>query len=337
MTSETNRKCHSVSQEMAVTLYQTMLKIRRSEEKIAEIYPTDKIQSPIHLSIGQEAVSSGVCLALEKSDHIYGTYRSHGLFIAKGGDLKGLFAELFAKDTGCARGKGGSMHLVASEVGLMGCSALVASTIPVATGDALASQNQGRKRVVVASFGDGAVDEGIFFESLNFAALKNLPIIFVCENNHYAVHSRVSDRHKETHLYKFGESLGLSGARHNGDDVFEVHRSMKEAVRHIREGGSPLLLEYTTYRRFEHVGPGMDHLEAYRDQRRLADAMKNDPLQGAKTFLQQQFQTSDETFLLWEHTIQKEIEEAVAFAEASPYPNADQLYEGLYEASSWET
>ena len=194
-----------------VSLFKAMLKIRLAEERVIEIYPSDKIQSPIHLSLGQEAVAAGVCLALRKDDHIYGTYRGHGIYIAKGGSLKKAFAELFAKDTGCCRGKGGSMHYVAPEVGLMGCSAIVASTIPVATGDALAAQYLGSDRVVVAFFGDGAVGEGVFFESLNFAALKKLPVIYVLENNNYAVHSRVKDRHKMTKLYPFFECLWIKG------------------------------------------------------------------------------------------------------------------------------
>ncbi len=324
------------ARDRAIQLYQCLLKIRRTEEKIAQVYPSDKIQSPIHLCIGQEAVSAGVCLALEKTDHLYGTYRSHGIYIAKGGDLKKLFAELYARDTGCARGKGGSMHLVAPEVGLMGCSALVGSTIPIATGDALASQMQGRKRVVVAFFGDGAVDEGVFFESLNFAALKNLPILFVCENNYYAIHSKVSDRHKQTDLYRFGESLGVKGMRFDGNDVFGVYSSMSEAVRKIRKGGGPLLLEYQTYRWYEHVGPGLDHSEAYRDSKRLADAKKKDPLELAQKVLKKEHRVSDQDFQKWEETTRKEVEEAVKFAEESPYPEPHQLYEGVFEVSPWE-
>ncbi len=149
-----------MSKEPLIRLYQLMLKIRLTEERIIQIYPSDKIQSPVHLCIGQEAVSAGVCGAMKISNHLYGTYRSHGIYIAKGGDLKKLFAELYAKESGCGRGKGGSMHLVAPEVGLMGCSAIVGSTIPVATGDALASKLQGTNRVAVAFFGDGGVDEG---------------------------------------------------------------------------------------------------------------------------------------------------------------------------------
>lgn len=321
----------SLNQETLSRLCQAMLKIRLAEEKIAQVYPSDKIQSPIHLCIGQEAVSAGVCLALDSKDHIYGTYRGHGLYIARGGNLKKLFAELYGKDTGCARGKGGSMHVVALEVGLMGCSAIVASTIPVATGDALASSIQGEHRVVASVFGDGAVDEGVFFESMNFAALKNLPILYICENNNYAVHSRVSDRHKQTELFRYGQALGLAGERFEGNDVQVVYSAVKSAMEKIRSGGEPMLLEFITYRIYEHVGPGKDHQEIYRDHEKLTEAFKNDPLAKIKSVLKQKFGVKEALFEQWEKGFRKEVEEAVAFAEQSPFPDPSSLYDDLYK------
>ena len=311
-------------------LYRTMKTIRLAELRLCDIYPSDKIQSPVHLSIGQEAVAAGVCQALLGSDRIYGTYRGHGLYIAKGGTLKKMFAELYAKDSGCGRGKGGSMHLVAPEVGLMGCSAIVASTIPVAVGDALASNMQGRSRVTVAFFGDGAVDEGVFFESLNFAILKNLPIVFVCENNALAIHSKVSDRHKQTEIFRFGEGLGVPGQRLNGNDVFEVYGTMGKAVDAVRNGGPPQLIEYMTYRWQEHVGTNQDHQEIYRIQEEIDSALRNDPLVLAKVFLEDHFQIEETQFKEWESAIELEINEAVKFAEESPFPQPEELYEGLY-------
>jgi len=317
---------------IAEELYRKIFKIRVAEEKIAKIYPSDKIQSPIHLSIGQEAVAAGVCQALEKTDHIYGTYRGHGIFIAKGGDLRRLFAELYAKDTGCARGRGGSMHLAAPEVGLMGCSAIVASTIPLAVGDALAAKMRGEDRVAVAFFGDGAVDEGIFFESLNFAALKQLPVIFVCENNNYAVHSKVRDRHVQTELCRYGEGLGVFGQRLDGDDVAVVYTSMREAVEQVRNEKIPLLMEYVTYRWSEHVGPNRDHKEGYRDHEKLKSAVQNDPMQRAKALLKD-LGTSDQTMRQWEKEIEKQVEEAILFAETSPFPEPEQLVQVLFKES----
>ena len=317
-------------QEKLVELFQCLLKIRLVEEKITELYPTDKIQSPIHLSIGQEAVAAGVCHALEAKDTIYGTYRGHALFIAKGGELKKLFAELYGKITGSNRGKGGSMHLVAPEVGLKGASAIVASTIPVATGDALASAMQGRQRIVTAFFGDGAVDEGVFFESINFAVLKNLPILYVCENNHYAIHSKVADRHKQTELFRIGEGLGLAGRRFDGNDVRTVYSQMKEACESVRKGGAPLFLEFMTYRWCEHVGPGRDHREAYRDQQKLQDSLHQDPLEKAAEVLQTEFKIPREMMEEWKESIREEIEQAVEFAEESPFPTQEELFRDVY-------
>ncbi len=176
-------------------LFFLALKIRLVEEKVIELYPSDKIQSPVHLSIGQEAVAVGVCRSLTPSDLLFSSYRGHAFYMAKGGDLRAMFAELCGKVTGCCEGKGGSMHLAAPEVGMMGASAIVASTIPHAVGAALAAKLLKKEQVIVAVFGDGAVDEGVYHESLNIAALHALPVIFLFENNGLAVHSRMADRH----------------------------------------------------------------------------------------------------------------------------------------------
>ena len=326
----------SEDRELRSKLHRQMLKIRLTELKIAEIYPTDKIQSPIHLSIGQEAVSAGVALALAATDHLYGTYRGHGLYITRGGSLKKLFAELYGKETGCAKGKGGSMHLIAPEKGLMGCSAIVASTVPVATGDALASQMQGRKRVVASFFGDGVFGAGVFYESANFSVLKNLPVLYVCENNNYAVHSRVEDRHKQTELFRMGEGLGLPGKRFDGTDPFLVYSRVREAAEEIRKGGGPRLLEFMTYRWYEHVGPERDHEEAYRDRAKLDYALENDPLEKSREILEKKFKVSRQEFDLWEEEIRTEIEAAVEFAEESPLPSPEDLREDLYvDTTSW--
>ena len=304
-------------------LYKTMLTIRLAEERVAAIYPTDKIQSPIHLSLGQEAVCTGVCAALRPNDRLYGTYRGHGLYIAKGGDLGRMFAELYGKDTGCARGKGGSMHLAAPEQGLMACSAIVASTIPVAVGDALAAQAEGRDRLVVAFFGDGAVDEGVFYESVNFAVLKNLPILFVCENNQYAIHSRVADRRKVTDLHRIGAGLGLKGRRFDGNDAGAVLRATAAAAKSIRAGGAPQLLEFMTYRWVEHVGANTDYQEAYRFPGEEKKARAADPVSRAKKKLGK---AADAVHA----EVVAAVDAAVAFAERSPFPAVDQLLSHVY-------
>lgn len=313
-----------------VALYRLMLKIRLAEERVADLYPTDKIQSPVHLSVGQEAVSAGTCLALKPQDRLYSTYRGHGLYIAKGGDLGRMFAELYGKDTGCTRGKGGSMHLVAPNKGLMGCSAIVASTIPVAVGDALASHMQGRPRLVVSVFGDGAIDEGVFFESVNFALLKNLPVLFVLENNNYAIHSKVADRHRQPELFRIGEGLGLPGRRHDGNDAGEVYRAVRSAAGRIRAGGRPELLELMTHRWREHVGPKTDYEEAYHDPADREKSLKEDPLARARKELKTRWGVPEGQFARWERSALREIAKAVAFAEQSPLPGPERLFADLY-------
>lgn len=324
------KRAKAPDQSVSIKLYRTMLKIRLAELRVIAIYPTDKIQSPVHLSIGQEGVAAGACLALRSADHVLGTYRGHAIYLAKGGSLERMFAELYGKETGCAKGRGGSMHLVDPSVGLMGCSAIVASTIPVATGDALASQMDGRKRVVVVFFGDGALDEGVFFESANFAALKNLPMIFVCENNGYGIHSKVSDRRKQPDLYRIGESQGLRGSRHDGNDAEAVYKAMSAAVEKVRRGGPPVFLEFTTFRWHEHVGPGQDFAAAYRRKGEKELAFSNDPLEKTRKRLARKFGVSPAQFERWRREAEAEIDSAVAFAEASPFPDPATLLAGQY-------
>jgi len=332
--SQSENVTPTLSQEVRVDLYKTMLKIRLAELKVAQVYPSDKVQSPIHLSIGQEAIAAGLCRAMRQSDHLYGTYRGHAIYLAKGGGLNEMFAELYAKDTGCARGRGGSMHLISLENGLMGCSAIVASTIPLAAGDALAAKMQKKDRVSVVIFGDGAVDEGVFFETLNFAKLKNLPVIFVCENNNYAVHSPVKDRHPQKDLYRLGEGLGIDGYRHDGLNADGIYAVMTQAIEDVRAGGAPKLFEFMTYRLYEHVGPGKDQHEAYRDQEKLKHALENDSLKQSKAALQKDFAIPEADFAAWQASLEAEIETAVKFADDSPFPTPESLFDEFYKERS---
>lgn len=322
---------NKINRSTAIALYKTMLRIRLAERKVSEIYPSDKIQSPIHLSTGQEAVSAGFGLALRRDDHVYGTYRGHGIYIAKGGNLGRMFAELYAKGAGCSGGKGGSMHLVAPEVGLMGCSAIVASTIPLAVGDAMAAKLQKKKRVAAAMFGDGAIDEGVFFESVNFAVLRHLPVLFLLENNGYAVHSRVRDRHKQLDLYRIVEGLGLPGKRFDGNDVFKVYGEISSAAEKIRAGGGPIFLEFVTDRWNEHVGANNDWNAPYRppDERSLAE--KRDPLVRAQAALMNNFRVKPAEFARWEKEVLADVARAVDFAERSPFPSVERLYQDMYK------
>src|SRR3990170_2618135 len=221
-----------VSPNVLRNMYVTMVKIRKFEEKVAELLlaPKKEITTPCHLYIGQEAIATGVCSVLKKDDWVFSTHRSHGHFIAKGGSLKALMAELYCKKTGCSKGRGGSMHIASPDHGLLGSSAIVGGTIPIAVGAALAFSMQNKDAVSVAFFGDGAVSEGVFYESLNFASLKKSPVIFVCENNFYCTHLPVSECLADTNIYKKAEAFGIPGIRIDGNNVIEVYKTAKKAV-----------------------------------------------------------------------------------------------------------
>src|SRR3954447_20528685 len=241
---------------MLERLYKSLYRIRLLEEELARVYPTDKIKSPIHLSIGQEAVSVGVCEALRPDDVVFGSYRGHALYLAKGGCLRAMIAELFGRLDGCAKGKGGSMHLIDPDAGVMGTSAVVGTTIPNAAGYAYALRHRGSDAVVVSFFGDGATEEGVFAESLNFAALKRLPLLFVCENNQYAIHTHQSRRQAGPPIWERARAFGVPAERVEDNDVLHLHRRAQEVIAEMRGGAGPHFFEVMTYRWQEHVGPG---------------------------------------------------------------------------------
>ncbi len=224
------------------SLYTSMLRIRRIEEAIAEEYPKKEMRCPVHLSIGQEAVAVGVAAHLTNDDRVFSNHRCHAHYLAKGGDLRAMIAELFGKAAGCSAGKGGSMHLAAPDRGMMGASALVGGTIPLAVGSALDAHLRGIARVSVAFFGDGGSEEGVFYESLNFSALKKLPVIFVCENNLYATYSHQSTRQARSEIHTRGETFGVPGKFVDGNDVEAVWNAAKEASNRARQGHGPTVL-----------------------------------------------------------------------------------------------
>src|SRR5438094_7570339 len=211
-------------------LYRSLYRIRRLEEEVARVYPTDRIKSPVHLSIGQEAVSVGVCTALEPRDVVFGTYRGHALYLAKGGDMRSMVAELYGKATGCTKGKGGSMHLIAPEHGVMGTSAVVGTTIANAVGYAYGLRYRQENAIVVSFFGDGATEEGVFSETLNFAVLKQLPVLFVCENNGYAIHTPQTRRQGKPDIRARAEAHGMPAEVLDGNDVFGILRRTHAAL-----------------------------------------------------------------------------------------------------------
>lgn len=305
-------------------LYKRLQLIRRAEQEIARIYPSDKIKSPVHLSIGQEAVAVGVCDPLRPDDVVSASYRSHAAYLAKGGDLRALFAELYGKDTGCARGKGGSMHLVGMDRYVLGTSAVVGTTVPIAVGYALALKRAGSDRLVVSFFGDGAVEEGVFYESLNFASLHKLPVLFVCENNGYAIHTPLSKRWATERLCERVETFGIP-ARHIPDsDVLTLWDAASGAYARIRGGTGPEFIECRTYRWREHVGPSEDYSAGYRTRDELQPWMDNDQVRRLGAKLDPAVKAGIDAW------VERELTDAIEFAEASPFPDVDQLYTHVY-------
>lgn len=300
-------------------LFYQSLRIRLVEEKIIEIYPSDKIQSPVHLSIGQEAVAAGVCYNLEKTDLIYSSYRSHAYFLAKGGNLSAMFAELYGKITGCGRGKAGSMHLADKNVGMMGSSAIVASTISHGVGSALAAKRLRTNQVVVTVFGDGATEEGSFHESLNFASVFKLPVIFICENNKLAIHSKLEAR-QAYNISNLASAYNIKTLKiDEGYDFQKIQEVVCEAIIDARLNSTPYFIEISTYRYKEHVGIGDDHNVDYRSVEEFENWKSKDPLLN--------------DCMLYDKllpVIKKEIDEAVLFAESSPVSNFSELLKDVY-------
>jgi len=306
-------------------VYELLCRARRADEELGEAVKKGLIPLPIHLSIGQEAVSVGACMALKPQDVVFGTYRGHALYIAKGGDLKKMFAELYGKVTGVAKGKGGSMHLIDMSAGVMGMSAIVGTGIPNATGYALALQYQKKKNIVANFFGDGATEEGAFHESLNFASLKKLPIIYICENNSYAISTHQSIRQPQANIAERARSYGIRTKVILGNDTFAIHREVKKARNEILNNTSgPIFLECMTYRWRQHLGPHEDFGPGGRDIKEAESWIKNDELERIGHLLPANTKKNID------EKIEAEIKAAVSFAEKSPYPPPSELWTDVF-------
>jgi len=315
--------------EALLRLYRTMLRIRRFEECAADQVESGEITTPCHLYIGQEGVAAGICAALRAEDYVWGGHRSHGHYLAKGGDLRAMMAELYGKVTGCSRGRGGSMHLVAPEVGILGTVPLVAATIPLAVGAALAARLRGSDAVSVAFFGDGAVEEGHFHESVNLAALYRLPVVFVCENNFYASHMQLLERRAADNIVETARAHGIAGVQLDGNDVGAVYAAAVEAVGAGRRGGGPTLLECRTYRWRGHVGASWDTDVGVRRRDELKDWLPKDPvarLRDRLTALGVPADTLDGV----DTAAREEVREALTYARESAYPPAAELSSHVY-------
>lgn len=311
--------------ELFERLYRSLYRIRRVEEGIARAYPSDKIKSPVHLSIGQEAASVGVCEALKPRDIVFGTYRGHALYLAKGGDLKQMLAELFGKRTGCARGKGGSMHLISVETGMLGASAVVGTTIANALGYAYAMKYQQKDALVASFFGDGATEEGVFGESLNFAVLKRLPILFVCENNRYAIHTHQTQRQGRPDIGARARAYGVPAERIEHNDVLQLYDRVRWVAAQVRAGGGPYFLEVMTYRWQEHVGPNRDFHLGFRSAAEAAPWVESDQVKRLGGMVEPVRRAR------LEEEVDADIAAAFAFAEESPVPPAEELHSDVFK------
>lgn len=311
--------------------YRRMLCIRKFEEEGTRQFMSGKIPGAFHASIGQEAAIVGACLALRDADTIVGTHRSHGHPIGKGADLKALMAELMAKSTGISKGRGGSMHLADKSVGIIGQSAIVGGGIPLATGAALSAKVLGEDRISMAFFGDGAVNQGTFHESLNMAALWKLPIVFVCENNGYAISTSLASSHAEPQIAKRAMAYAMPGVAVDGQDVHAVYEAVSAAVARARGGEGPTLIEAKTYRFDEHnVNLNTGAKKPYRSAEEVEEHRTNrDPIRlFRQVLLLEGFGESELRAI--EEEVDQAVADAVRFGEDSPLPQVTQLYDDLF-------
>jgi pyruvate dehydrogenase E1 component alpha subunit len=311
-----------------------MVRIRVCEESFVEPILKGEIRCPVHLYSGQEAIATGVCFALSERDYVFSSHRSHGHYLAKGGGLKELVSEIYGKEAGCSRGRGGSMHIIAPEMGMLGSAPIVGGTIPLALGAALATRIRKEKKVTVSFFGDGAAGEGILYESLNFAALKKLPIIFACENNFYSTHMPIRECRPEENIFKIAKPFCIESYRADGNDVLKVYEVSKEAVNRCRRNQGPVFIEFLTYRLRGHVGPDDNIQGTHTDIRSKEEVeawRKKDPIRRFESFLIKNRILEKEVLRRINQEVEAEVKEAHKYAKMSPYPNPNELMKYVFK------
>jgi len=320
----------SIHKERLIDMYTKMVEIRKFEEKVSEAWAEGLIPGLVHLYIGEEAVAVGACQNLRKDDYITSTHRGHGHCIAKGGDLNKLMAEIFGKRTGYCKGKGGSMHICIPEIGVVGCSGIAGAGIPIATGVGLSIKCRGSDQVCICFFGDGASNTGAFHEGINLAALWKLPVIFICENNLYAISVSVSKSTPMNNIADRSQGYGIPGMVVDGMDVIAVHKAVRKAVQKARNGGGPTLIECKTYRFRGHFEGDPKKGGTYRSDEELRQWEERCPVQTLrKTIIEDRILTKKETQNL-ERDITAKVKEAVESAKKSPDPSSDEVFEDLF-------
>lgn len=324
---------NDLTPELRTDNHRVMLRIRRIEEAIVRHYGEGEMRCPTHLCIGQEAIPAGVSAHLRREDLVFSGHRSHGHYLAKGGDLRAMLAELYGRETGCAKGRGGSQHLIDLASGFVASAPILAGTVPIAVGAAWGMRQDGDDRVAVVYFGDGATEEGIFHESVNYASVHRLPVIFVCENNLYSVHSPMDVRQPS------GRSVAALGVAHavpsvtiDGNDVDSVWLHAADAIQRARRRDGPSLIECQTYRFLEHCGPKEDDDLGYRSATEVDEWRASCPLVRSEAALRRDGLLSPAILESFEKAISAEIDEAIAFAKASPFPDPHTMADFTYPA-----
>ena len=309
-----------------------MLLIRETDLQISKRYSQNQMRCPTHLSIGQECVPSVVGTFTTKQDLCVSNHRSHAHYLGKGGSLKKFISELYGKSTGCSKGRGGSMHLTDLNVGFVGSIPIVSNSIPVGVGLSLSSKILGKKQITIIYLGDASIEEGIFFESLNFAIVKKIPVIFICENNFYSVYSPLSVRQPiNREIYKMVRECHIKAYKTNGNFTNEVASSFLKAKNFVEKNGEPVFLEFQTFRWFEHCGPNLDDHLKYRNKKELLYWKKNDPINILENFLIKKKWINNNSVKIMKNLITKKINSAFRYAKQSPFPKKKDLYKYLYK------
>jgi TPP-dependent pyruvate/acetoin dehydrogenase alpha subunit len=322
----------SINKNVLKKILYKMLLIRQTDLQIAKRYPENKMRCPTHLSIGQECVPSVVGSLTSSKDLCVSSHRSHAHYLGKGGSLKRFISELYGKSTGCSKGRGGSMHLTDLNAGFVGSTAIVSNSIPVGVGLSLSSKILGKKQITIIYLGDASIEEGVFFESLNFAIVKKIPVIFICENNFYSVYSPLSVRQPtDRKIYKMVKNCHIKSFKANGNFTNEVVSTFLKAKNFVENKGEPVFLEFQTYRWFEHCGPNLDDHLKYRNQKELAYWKKNDPIKILQSFLFKKKWINENEIKNTSNLIAKKINEAFKYAEQSPFPKKEDLFKYLYK------
>ncbi len=314
-----------------LSMYKKMQFFRIVEETIAARYHENKMRCPVHLAIGQEAISAAFSQVAQKGDYVMSSHRAHLHYLAKGGSLNSMISELYGKENGCSLGKGGSMHLIDLKVNFMGSTAIVGNTIPISAGIAMASKIKKEKSMTFVFFGDGAIEEGVFYETVNFAIVKELPIVFVCENNFYSVYSPLKPRQpKDRKIFKMVEAMGIKSFKADGNQIKKCYRTFSDAKKYVDSKKKPVFLEFETYRHLEHCGPNNDDNLNYRGSKEILRWKKKDPIINFEKELIKKKLLNKKKIYLEKNKIKKIVNTAFFKAEKSSFPNQKEAYRNLY-------